>query len=769
MTAGDASVKIWKNANDYLLYDNYTNAQTSKLMNFEYQHIENYPKKLKVTLSNADTDRYNILSATFQGWSNGALIAAVDIGDYVGFGLAPTTTGTVVNVFWGVIADIQPDFSSGTVTLVCDELSEMYEGIKSNKLVFSHFRDGKIVQDSKTTAANYWALTGITESVIALPFSKVEFCASDSIIETYTPGIMAEEAFTNGQLAQKWLNLDADALFGLSFTVTNLLGSAHTLTVVLHPDNGSGKPNTAITLATSEIAIINASSGFITYTTYFTPWTAPIAIVPGQVYWFRFVLNASDVNTKLQTDQISPYPTFPSFEKWDGAAWVTNLNESIGTSILLGKYETIGWTNCTWQPTTLFVKVINTVGTSPHKRGRVSFYYSGINANQIASALTGLSQPLSGDLALNYAVPTGYLSVKTFPIWCVGNNYVGASIRELADMFCVNVSGVNYQAAVSHYNGSYTPAGANYLKWSRRQTLLDASVMTLSVAGVDNEVRLISSQNFRKSAKRPASVMVVGQDAFGLPVVAHRDDKGLTNSFRTKTKLMLTEYITDSNITTLQQADEIAKARLDLNVLDVWEGELTISGTYPDLMDVVNSSNTYGSGKIITLTYPMAGLSAQKFKVKQILVTPNSTVIQVSNYDILVENNYTESYAVASRSATILAPTNVDTNVFIKINSTAIWTGAAYMELQNAAGTAIGSRVLCTKFTDPTRDTNIYHAEFEAGNGTTTDVSTTWVAKIGLYTEITAGSLICMNQLGATYYTPKWSGTRIIVDFATKD
>jgi hypothetical protein len=134
-----------------------------------------------------------------------------------------------------------------------------------------------------------------------------------------------------------------------------------------------------------------------------------------------------------------------------------------------------------------------------------------------------------------------------------------------------------------------------------------------------------------------------------------------------------------------------------------------------------------------------------------------------------VENRYNQAYQSAKRSETNTAPTDTDTNIFIKLFTSEWATGTFYLELQNSAGTAIGTRMLGTAFADVSRNTVNYHAEFEAGNGTTTDVSTTYVAKVALFRNLTGGAAIETVTLGSSYYTPKWTGTRILVDFATWD
>lgn len=70
---------------------------------------------------------------------------------------------------------------------------------------------------------------------------------------------------------------------------------------------------------------------------------------------------------------------------------------------------------------------------------------------------------------------------------------------------------------------------------------------------------------------------------------------------------------------------------------NVWEGQIRVSGVYPDLIDMDTSSASFGSGKVITLNLSPLGISATKFQVKGIVVEANQTTIIISNDDVMVE------------------------------------------------------------------------------------------------------------------------------------
>ena len=778
MTAGDASLKIW-NVYDgtnlgYVQYDNSSGASTSQLMDYEYTHAENFPKQLKVTLSNGEVGSTNLLSSSF-AWSNGT-DGPIDVGCYVLFQLQPTTStySAVQPIFFGTVTDVAPDASKLTLTLTCKELSQRLEGIKSNKVIFSNYRDAYIRPHSTTTAGdNYYAITGLTDTDIAAPFSDVEFASADTTIATFGGNTLAGASFAVGALAQEWINLDANALMGVR--VYAYSGTPQTLNVALCNDSGSGYPGTVIA---SGNVTINGSSALYSVMLHDASGTGPVSITPGVTYWIKFDIGTTYSLAGICGDATNHSYTIDSLSTYSGSTW-TALSSTFGSLSVyldLANYETIDWKNCVWTPSTgiMIIKASSAVAgqayTSTQYRGRVSYYYNVVSSASIATALTQLAQPLSTDIAFTPSVYSAY--AQTYPLWKVGSNFVGASIRELCDNFCVHASGwMNYyQGAVGMYNSTWSPSGSNVMKWSRRLDINDAIYMSCSnPPASDAEALIVGFSNFRKTTKRPSSVFVVGKDTSGLPICAHRDDQELRmNSLQVLSRQFLTEYITDDNIQTLQQADAIARARLDLNALNVWEGEMTLSGTYPDLMDIDPTSNFYASGKTISITYPVIGLSSQAFHVKQVRVTPATTVVQLSNLDPLILNRYNTTYDSASRSQTLLAPTDTNLNVFAKFMNTAtpILGMTFTMALLRADGTPITSQISTSWTWDMKRKTVIYHAEFEAGNGVTTDALATWVNQAELYF---VGSPWVNSKLGPGYSFPKWSGTRVIVDFACWD
>ena len=92
----------------------------------------------------------------------------------------------------------------------------------------------------------------------------------------------------------------------------------------------------------------------------------------------------------------------------------------------------------------------------------------------------------------------------------------------------------------------------------------------------------------------------------------------------------------------------------------------------------------------------------------------------------------------------------------------------AVWETSGAAAMPSSQRVLCTAMYDSTRHTYIYHAEFNEGNGLSSG-NTNWVLGASLFLNLTGGTAGATSFVGASYSFPKWSGTRVIVDFACWD
>ena len=118
----------------------------------------------------------------------------------------------------------------------------------------------------------------------------------------------------------------------------------------------------------------------------------------------------------------------------------------------------------------------------------------------------------------------------------------------------------------------------------------------------------------------------------------------------------------------------------------------------PDLCDIDPTSNTYGSGKVINLIIPEAGITtATPFKVRAITMTPFETDIQITNDSILAANNFTAAYLSAKKSESFLAPTNADTNNFMKLTSQQSVKALSdanqlpYMELETTGNAAMPS------------------------------------------------------------------------------
>ena len=184
---GDYQVDIWHETSGTwgVLSYSITAADVSRFMTYEWTFQENNPKGLTVTLSNGDLGTFNLLDPTFNAWSN-SVVGAVDNGDIVAFALTPQGRTDLPYIFYGIVTDVQPDITNRTLTLVCNDFLQRYEGIKSDKIVFANYRDKMLTNYALTTQAGWYALTGITDPNIALPFVSVEFAADDAQIKTFS-------------------------------------------------------------------------------------------------------------------------------------------------------------------------------------------------------------------------------------------------------------------------------------------------------------------------------------------------------------------------------------------------------------------------------------------------------------------------------------------------------------------------------------------------------------------------------------------------------
>ncbi len=757
---GDPTLILYHGAGSYT-----TSATVDqRILDWEWEWNENYPRKLTITLDNYEAGTRNLLSSSCNVWTSG--VGALAIGDKLRFYLVPTSTLVNTEVIYGKIVELeQGDDGDLKITANCYLVN--LENLRMDKIVYKNYRD-----DMKTTHGTvgaYYAVTGLTDADILTPFVHCAFAVDDE--ET----IIGDD-YGSAQTAQslKFYDLafafvaEQNALIGLK--VRAALAAGQTIAVSLQEDDGTGQPSGA------SIASANFSSpplGPNDFEVSFLSSSKPLDLIPGMKYWlvFHMSVNTGSSDAYLIRDDTPPYTPSSSYSHYllGSGPWTAVSDITITASVYTTEYTDIEPEDYEFDDANnrAVLKRFPSRGfVMPQTfaipdRGRVSYYYGTKELHEIAEILIGLDPQLT-------ASTTGYPE-RPFKVFQTKGKTTADCLRELCDVFEISGGWNGYQHTLLHHYAS----GIHYIRIRKRKKTSDASSFTFSHgddAVMDDEVRIIRCQ-LRKSIRlRPASVVVVGKSPSGLPIVAARDDRALSTSFRTKTGIPLVETVTDDNIHTLEDADKAAWAYLDSVARDVWEGSITVAGTFPDCMDLDYTGLTHGSGQIVTVNFSPLGLSAVKMKVTGVKCRPNETEIFLNNRDILLENRFAIAAHKADRLEVFAAPTDPSSTLFFScFKDAAVTTATLYMQLCKSNGTAIdgSKRVKCTKLSNSRYNMNTYHAEFEADNGHTLD-GTSLVTRIELYNAETGGSEISEYVLSTSEQFPKWTTSRIIVDFNAK-
>jgi hypothetical protein len=261
--------------------------------------------------------------------------------------------------------------------------------------------------------------------------------------------------------------------------------------------------------------------------------------------------------------------------------------------------------------------------------------------------------------------------------------------------------------------------------------------------------------------------MVIGKAADGSPLICQRDDRAMTTSFRTKSKMVLLDTLTDESLNTLAEVDRKAWQMLDGYARGTWEGTITVAGVYPDLFDLNTASATYGAGGHIHLNYSPLGITGSaEFHVKGIVLHENTTEVQITNQDLLVLNVFTDSRGRAERSEAFAAPDDPFQYIFISGFYDGVEAAATLCSADNTP-LARSYRVPCTKFTSRSAyNTNTYHAEFEIFNGYAETPEL--ITSVELYDAATGGVEQAHIDLSTSERVYKWSTTKVIAEVHCK-
>jgi len=726
-----------------ITYDEDTN---SKLIDYEFEFNENYPKKATIRLDNRNyTSTINILNSSCAQWS-GSVTGALRLGDYLKFGLFRRGTSTVDYHFKGVITDLVQN-GSGELTIIAYDFSKRLEYVKKSFVYYKSYRDSVICD---FTAGWPYNATVPNDSDIQVPMSFVGW-SDQEITQHFGNGTGTSEYEladdTTKKVAQPFV-ADGSALVYLVLYINASSYNPNKITLTIETDN-DGQPSGVAIYTNNNITITDGAGVsylFDLKVAGSAPMMADTPLAKGSRYWVVVKCNTAPgggASVMVDSEQTSA-TVLGDYASYNGSAW----SKVTGEQLQIIVYQ-LGFTEQT--PDTYYfddaAKDMDLYGVSAaitastefgaDYRAMFSYYYGTRTLEEIVLKLIKQNTGLLGDVSTNLD--------RTFKTYYTKGKTIAECLRECMDLYETGGTWSGKQHVMGHYEDG---SSIQRLKVGKRLNVTDDSeAVTISLPADrpsnSDEWVIIGDPEIKKTTKlKYAAVMLIGQSQTGEPLITVRHDKAKSTSFWTALSgLTETLKVTDENIRDLTQLDAEAIRLMDAVTRDVWEGAIQLSGQHLGLWDTDTTSDSYGSGKILKMYWSPLGISAVKMKVTRLILRKNSTEIYVNNIDTLILNKLSRSMGTMEKIDAFVAPTGSAENVFLETYDATVATDAAlYMELEDEDGTDLSNmhRVLCTRFANNANlNANTYHAEFERQNG----YSAKQVRYIKLYTKLTGGSL----------------------------
>jgi len=754
------------------------------VMSRTWIHDENNISQLVVTLDNASlVVTENLLRSSCALWSN-SVTGALQMGDYVRYSIYPTSSpSTKTQVFYGKITELRPA-ADGTLQITArDYLQKFYR--EYNKIVFNSYNDLAI--KPHTDSGGLRTITGISESNIVIPAVFVGFATTDARTTLNGTGTYLDPLYDGTNFftdAQSFVAL-GDDLIGLRYYYQSgdITTDGHIHCAIRADVNGL--PSGTDIVYSEYLVGLGSNVNTPVQIDFSAGTSSPAQLTKGSKYWVVFSCDATIVGTFVSIIYHTGTPT----TAFDDTYWWRQLPSGTWTQSVAGDNLTLRLDFADYVEvapadymvdlpnTRLILRTSNVPVTTVDSyysiyRGKVSYYYGTITHRDICNTLTCLMGGVAPTTSANQS--------QTFNLYnTIGKKLIDC-FKEIVDVWELGGAWSGFQHAFM----AYESGGVQYIGWGKRYTLNQAAAFIFSWSddATDDHLRILDYTGLVNQIDvRPAGILVIGgKDVNGNPIVASVSDKSLATSFATQMEdFTNVEKISDQNIVSQPDAFRRAYAALDSYARGQWEGTIRVSGVYPDLFVLDPTDGFFGSGKIITLNISPLGIVNQPFKVRGIVVHENETEITLTNVWSSIENRTSKTFLKTDRSEAFLAQVGMEDNVYFQcFKDVALSSTPLYMVLVDAMSVELGARVLCsyhpaTSYSAAGSGLIVYHAEFEAGNDTTTSGSYP-VSHINLYDAVTGGTL------KATYYLYdngppirneqffKWKTQRLIVDFATK-
>lgn len=679
---------------------------------------ENEISKLEFSLSNGSTTAtQNFLSSSFAGWSGG-VTGALQLGDYVRYSLYPTSAPTTkTQYFYGKITDLQQTQDGQLKITALDYLKKLDR--ECARLFYAGYRDS--IVKTATWSSGTVAISGLTDTNIVAPIAYAALAIDDKKETIGSSTQTASENIVTGDVAQAYLATQ-DGMIGLKVSLSNPdNGRTGTIKVALQADNGLGTAPSGTDLASDTAYLAGITTAWVDFNIDLTSTGNPVPLAKNKKYWIVF----SYVSGTLLTGAaytVSPTTTYPiqnHLWKSDGTNWASQANESIKMDVHTVNYSPVDPDNYSFDDSTGSVYcVVDTVAPVVTQsfvtpvRGLVSYFYGTLTNQQIADKILGLNTGLFTGSSANQVTTSGTFSTS-------GKKLI-ESLRELANQYMTSGTWSGYQLAFAHLDNL---DGSHAVKFGKKLTTADASSVTFSHGfdtATDSEKRIISYSGLRKKTDlRPPAVTVIGKDQTDNPLCYTVTDEALADSFANRMEGFANSLkMVDEGITTHASVRARAEGTLASYQTNVWEGDLVVSGVYPDLIDTASASASYGSGKVITLNLSPLGIVATKFKVKAVITEANQTTITLSNADIMIENAQKYYNAKTQLTEAFFAPVGLVDNIYLSYYTPTVenWATGTIRLYSGSTPIANGS-VAFTRYTISALNLYVYHAEFEREHG----------------------------------------------------
>jgi hypothetical protein len=703
----------------------------------------------------------NFMNPSFAGWSGG-VTGALQLGDYVKYSLYPTKTGAKTQVFFGKITNINHTSDGQLRVTAMDYLKALMREVP--KIIYDGYRDS--LSKSVTWSGGVASMSSISETGgIVTPFAEVALLLDDSRLSLGSGGVLSSADICDAKAAAQAFFAPGTDIIGCNMGLATDPSYNPTVTASLCSDD-AGVPG----------AVLASASAVTTYITEFYDFDftggtgIPIKVIKGGKYWIKFTAPASsanEVNTEAYNNTsyvVSGHLTY------DGTAWSAVTNKQLYLKIDSADATIYESSSYTYVSSTLYINAGVSAPSATQSyvtvvRGTLSYYYGTKTNQEIADALLALNTGLISSTSANQNATSGTFS-------SLGKKLLEA-LQELSDQYQPSGTWSGYQLAFAHYES----AGAQYLKWGKRLSTADSSYVTFSHgsdSSTDEEVRIIDYSGLSmRTDLRPPRVVVIGTDSSDNPICYTVTDRALADSFESRMEgFANAQKVVDANLVTMADVRSRGDGAIAQYAFNVWEGNIVVSGVYPELIDLDTGSASFGSGKIITLNLSPLGISNQKFKVKGVQVEANQTTITISNVDLATMNVQKYYNYKSNKTEAFYAPVGLADNVYIAVFCDSTVSGSAYhMTLEDSAGTAITSLVpvLCAKHIVAAYNLNVYQGIFEKDNGYSTPPY--GVRYIRLYSGATLIATYDLYSASAPVRDErfdKFKTMRLIVDFMTK-